>query len=116
MYRQGDVLLEKLNSLPERDRTSETLLVRGEGRNHGHFIKGNAVEILNAESNELTSGGGLVTQYLNIAEEASLEHLLIDSGEWTQEHNPILIPPGKYRVIKQREYNPYSKAIRAVRD
>jgi hypothetical protein len=116
MYRQGDVLLEKLNAIPERSRTDETLLVRGEGRNHGHFIKGEAVEILNAEDNELTGGGGLVTQYLDLKTEAALEHLLIDSGEWTQEHAPIIIPPGKYRVIKQREYNPYSKAIRAVKD
>jgi len=116
MYRQGDVLLEKLNSLPERSNTNQTLLVRGEGRNHGHFIKGEAVEILNAEESELTDGGGLITQYLNVMEEAALEHLLIDSGEWTQEHAPITIPPGKYRVIKQREYNPYSKAIRAVKD
>ncbi|MCZ4410154.1 hypothetical protein O3Q51_15125 [Cryomorphaceae bacterium 1068] len=116
MYRQGDVLLEKLNSIPERSTTNETLLVRGEGRNHGHFIKGEAVEILVADENELTDGGGLVTQYLNVESEAALEHLLIDSREWTQEHAPIVIPPGKYRVIKQREYNPYSKAIRAVRD
>jgi hypothetical protein len=116
MYRQGDVLLEKLNSLPPRDMTKETLLVRGEGRNHGHFIKGDAVDILNAEENEITSGGGLVTQYIDVKEEAVLEHLLIDSGKWTQEHDPIAIPPGKYRVIKQREFNPYSKAIRAVRD
>jgi len=116
MYRQGDVLLEKLNVLPDRNATNESLLVRGEGRNHGHFIKGDAVDILKAEDSETTSGGGLVTQYIDVREEAVLEHLLIDSGEWTQEHNPIAIPPGKYRVIKQREFNPYSKAIRAVRD
>ncbi|MFT6174621.1 MAG: hypothetical protein ACJAQ4_001054 [Cryomorphaceae bacterium] len=116
MYRQGDVLLEKLNAIPERTRTDDTLLVRGEGLNHGHFIKGEAVEILNAEENELTGGGGLVTQYLDLKTEATLEHLLIDSGEWTQEHAPIIIPPGKYRVIKQREFNPYSRAIRAVKD
>jgi len=116
MYRQGDVLLERLSSLPTRIGTNERLLVRGEGRNHGHFIKGEGVEILQAKADELTAGGGLVTQYLNIESEVALEHLLIDSGEWTQEHAPIMIPPGKYRVIKQREFNPYSKAIRAVRD
>lgn len=116
MYRQGDVLLEKLSFLPERSSTDETLLVRGEGRNHGHFINGEAVKILVAQENELSDGGGLVTHYLNVESEAALEHLLIDSGEWTHEHAPIVIPPGKYRVIKQREYNPYSKAIRAVRD
>ncbi len=54
MYRQGDVLLEKLSSIPNRSTTNESLLVRGEGRNHGHFIKGDDVEILIAEENELT--------------------------------------------------------------
>jgi len=116
MYRQGDVLLEKITELPERTKTKEALLVRGEGRDHGHFILGAEIEILKAEDNELTNGGGLVTQYIHVKEEAALKHLNIDSREWTQEHAPILIPPGKYRVIKQREYNPYSKAIRAVKD
>lgn len=116
MYRQGDVLIEKMTKLPERLLTKENLLVKGEGRNHGHFIKGENVEILKAEDGELAPGGGLITQYLLVEKEAALEHLLIDSGKWTNEHAPILIPPGKYRVIKQREFNPYSKAIRAVRD
>lgn len=116
MYRQGDVLLEKFATIPERSRTNEPLLVRGEGRNHGHFIKGEELEILNGEENELTEGGGLVTHYLDLKAKGVLEHLLIDSGEWTNEHLAIVIPPGKYRVIKQREYNPYSKAIRAVKD
>ncbi|MEM9050691.1 MAG: hypothetical protein AAGC47_01460 [Bacteroidota bacterium] len=116
MYRQGDVLLERVDSLPSRKETTESLLVRGEGRNHGHFIKGDSIQILAAEEKELTEGGGIITQYLDLESEAELEHLLIDSGQWTQEHAPIIIPPGKYRVIKQREFNPYSKAIRAVRD
>jgi len=116
MYRQGDVLLERLENLPDRQQTSESLLVRGEGRNHGHFIKGESIQILKAHSDELTEGGGIITQYLNVETEAQLEHLLIDSGVWTREHQPIKVPPGKYRVIKQREFNPYLNAIRAVKD
>jgi hypothetical protein len=116
MYRQGDVLVEAMERLPERLTTEDRLLVRGEGRNHGHFIRGERVEIFVAEDGEIAPGGGLVTQYLHLENGATLEHLLIDSGKWTAEHSPILIPPGRYRVIKQREFNPYSKAIRAVRD
>ncbi len=116
MYRQGDVLIEKIPEIPSSERTTEELLVRGEGRNHGHFIKGNSLKIWTAASDETTEGGGLITQYLELEEPAELKHLLIDSGQWTSEHEPIVIPPGKYRVIKQREYNPYAKAIRAVRD
>jgi len=116
MYRQGDVLLERVSDIPERQKTRESLLVRGEGRNHGHFISGTSLDISEAEEGELTEGGGIITQYLEVREEAELKHLLIDSQIWTQEHAPILIPPGKYRVIKQREFNPYARAIRAVRD
>lgn len=116
MYRQGDVLIEEISDIPERTVINETLLVRGEGRNHGHFIIGSELTIMEARSGELTEGGGIITQYLDLKKKAELRHLLIDSGAWTNEHDPILIPPGKYRVIKQREYNPYSKAIRAVRD
>lgn len=116
MYRQGDVLIEKVKELPPREEIKETLLVRGEGRNHGHFIEGDDIVISKALDDELSEGGGIITHYLYVKSKADLEHLLIDSGKWTQEHNPITIPPGKYRVIKQREYNPYSKAIRAVRD
>ena len=116
MYRQGDVLIEEVKEVPPREEVKDTLLVRGEGRNHGHFIAGKNLIISKALENELSEGGGIITHYLDVQSEADLEHLLIDSGTWTHEHNPITIPPGKYRVIKQREYNPYSKAIRAVRD
>jgi hypothetical protein len=116
MYRQGDVLIEAIDVIPARETVREELLVRGEGRNHGHFIFGSDVVISKAFEGELTEGGGIVTQYLDLKEEGELRHLLIDSGEWSNEHDTIRIPPGKYRVIKQREYNPYAKAIRAVRD
>ncbi|MCA1764118.1 MAG: hypothetical protein ABR574_06185 [Cryomorphaceae bacterium] len=116
MYRQGDVLLEKIDEIPKRKTTKETLLVRGEGRNHGHFISGDELDIFEGEMEETTSSGGLVTHYLNVQAEAVLEHKLIASHAWTGEHAPILLPPGRYRVIKQREYNPFSRAIRAVKD
>jgi hypothetical protein len=113
MYRQGDVLVELVERIPCESIIGETLLVRGEGRNHGHFIKGSDLDIIEADENESDS---FVTHYLDVRSEALLEHLLIDSATWTGEHAPIAIPPGKYRVIKQREYDPYARAIRAVRD
>lgn len=116
MYRQGDVLLEKIDELPERERTVEALLVRGEGRNHGHFISGELLDVYRATPDETTETGGLVTHYLDVQSEGILEHKLIDSNAWTGEHAPIILPPGRYRVIKQREYNPFSRAIRAVKD
>lgn len=116
MYRQGDVLIEAVERIPYAAYTNERLLVRGEGRNHGHFITGENVQVLKAADDELSEGGGIVTHYLDIADTCELEHLLIDSSIWTKEHHPIAIPPGKYRVIRQREFNPYARAIRAVKD
>ncbi|MCA1750605.1 MAG: hypothetical protein ABR572_04865 [Cryomorphaceae bacterium] len=116
MYRQGDVLIERIANLPQAPLTTERLLVRGEGRNHGHFMTGEAVEITKADDDTFTEGGGIVTHYLNVHESCTLEHLLIDSTEWTGEHAAIEIPPGTYRVIRQREFDPYAKAIRAVKD
>lgn len=115
MFRQGDVLVERVNEIPSREITSETLLIRGEGRNHGHFINGD-VKIYLASAQELSAKGSIVTHYLDIKSRSSLDHLLIDSRHFTTEHESIELPPGKYRVIRQREYNPYTRAIRMIRD
>ncbi len=109
-------MLEKVEDLPLRKSTDERLLVRGEGRNHGHFISGDELEIYLADADETTENGGLVTHYLDVITEGVLEHKLIDSKSWTREHAPIVLPPGRYRVIRQREFNPFLRAIRAVKD
>lgn len=116
MYRQGDVLIEKVGEIPRRERTTETLLIRGEGRNHGHFIRGEKVEIFISSDQEKEVKGSIITHYLDVKSEATLDHLLIDSGRFTSEHETIKIPPGRYKVIRQREYNPYTRAIRMIRD
>jgi hypothetical protein len=116
MYRQGDVLIERVVDIPSRKSITERLLIRGEGRNHGHFIDGEDLLILEALEGELAEGGGLITHYLEVRSEGELQHLYIDSQQWTNEHDAIKIPPGKYRVIRQREFNPYARAIRAVKD
>lgn len=109
-------MIERTCKVNQSDPTEERLLVRGEGRNHGHFITGEGVAVTAAAHGELTEGGGIVTHYLQVSAPCTLEHRLIDAGAWTGEHAPITIPPGTYRVIRQREYNPYAKAIRAVKD
>ncbi len=109
-------MVEEVNEIPERKLTTETLLIRGEGRNHGHFIRGKNLDIYVSSEEERAPLGSIVTHYLDIQSEATLDHLLIDSGKFTSEHETIKIPPGRYRVIRQREYNPYTRAIRMIRD
>jgi len=116
MFRQGDVLIEQVKEIPKREKTLETLLIRGEGRNHGHFIRGSQVDIFISSEEEKAPKGSIITHYLDIKSEATLDHLLIDSGKYTSEHSTITLPPGRYKVIRQREYNPYTRAIRMIRD
>lgn len=107
-FRQGDVLIEAIDHTPtgrKLNKKDKFLLVRGEGRNHGHFIEGD-VDVMECTDHEFE---------LSVKEKAHLKHLLIDSGI-KAEHNTISIPPGNYRVIQQREYNPYEKEIQKVQD
>jgi len=105
-YRQGDVLIEEIITEITTKKSKETLLVRGEGRNHGHFIRG--AEVYEGDDN--------AEWFVDVKSEAFLEHLLIDTGISAKEHNTITVPKGRYRVIRQVEYNPYEKAIQKVQD
>lgn len=109
MYRQGDVLLVRVSELPEGKKSSE-IIAQGEFSNHSHIITGDA-EVIESEGGDL---------YVN-ATNASIEHLLETAWkegrkEWTKEHEAIQIDPGFYKVVLQRQYNPYEKAIQRVRD
>lgn len=93
LYRQGDVLLIRVDAPPagarKRDRRGERIvLALGEATGHAH-----AVEDLHVEAYE--RDGQL---YLRIPNEpALLRH---------EEHAPIELPPGSYEVRRQREYAP----------
>lgn len=99
MYRQGDVLLRKINSLPkgERKKRQNGWLLEGEMTGHIHRI----AELEQAEVMEI--GNGLFVSVSDAG--VSLVH---------QEHHTIQLPPGNYEVTRQREYSP--EAIRNVQD
>lgn len=98
MWRHGDVLIQSVNALPrEAKRRHTTILVHGELTGHSHRLEDPA-------SGELWDGGG--TLFLRVtAPAARVVH---------QEHAPISLGPGVYRVWQQREYSP--EAIRRVVD
>jgi hypothetical protein len=112
-WRQGDVLIERIEEF-ESDKvpTQDRLLVRGEGRYHGHFIEGD-VEIYSLSSFDVNQN---TSHYLEIREEAVLQHLHTETKKPTGEHGDLKLKPGKYRVVRQREYNPYLKTISILRD
>jgi hypothetical protein len=95
IYRQGDVLLELLPSLPPSARPVTTngllILAHGEATGHHHSIRSSTARLYREEESDGVS-------YVEIAEAlALLEH---------QEHAAIPLPRGCYRVIRQREYTP----------
>lgn len=105
MYRQGDVLLvSTVHTLTRgavrvpRDR-GRFVLARGEVTGHAHAIHSALAELFEERN------GRLFLRVLAGVEQVRLSH---------EEHNAIVLAPGLYEVIRQREYSP--GAIRFVRD
>jgi hypothetical protein len=102
LYRQGDVLLIKVNSIPNNLKEAEPesgryILARGEATGHHHSVEtGPALMFVCPEESIL---------YLDVVRPVELVH---------QEHAAILIEPGQYQVVRQREYMP--SEVRYVAD
>jgi len=97
-YRQGDVLMIEVNSIPENVKPIKSrTLALGEVTGHHHTFDNGATCF--ADDEEASLG-----QYFE-SSGATITH---------QEHNPISVPSGKYRSIIQSEYSP--EAIRNVAD
>ena len=98
MWRHGDVLIAAVDAIPRQAKQRPgTVLARGEITGHSHRIE-------DPETVELWDCYG--TLYLKVvADAARVVH---------QEHSPITLPRGTYKVWQQREYTP--QAIRTVGD
>lgn len=89
-YRQGDVLLAKIDKLPSDAQTHDPgariILAHGETTGHAHAI--NSLDAILYSSDD--------------------QRYLVVTGHNTQlvheEHAPIKLPVGIYRVVQQREY------------
>ena len=90
MYRQGDVLLIPVSRIPDGCHKEEVdgfrvVLAFGEVTGHAHAIDAALAETFKV-ANE---------RYLIAKDGAVLRH---------EEHSPITLPPGAYKVQLQREY------------
>lgn len=95
MLRQGDVLLQGWPELPEGlSLCTSKVLARGEATGHTHQL---------LEGSVWTDAQG--TLYLEVPQATQVVH---------PEHRPLVLAPGYYLVIRQREYTP--AAIRRVSD
>lgn len=108
-FRQGDVLVERVASMPDTKMTEiktdgGVILAYGETTGHKHCIYPEA-GVLPAK---LWDAGA--ERFLQVMEKTSIQH---------EEHGPIHLEPGIYRVSKfgestQREYSPAE--IRGIAD
>jgi hypothetical protein len=96
MFRQGDVLTVPVSTIPEQLDPVEreggrVILARGERTGHAHAIK--------AEGAALFRDPKLMAVFLTVSADGpvALNH---------DEHDTITLPPGRYQIVRQREYTP----------
>jgi hypothetical protein len=90
MWRHGDVLIAAVEQIPQgAQRRPQLVLARGEVTGHAHRIADPQAAVL------WETDGQLFLEV--VAESAMVTH---------EEHAPITLPRGIYRVWTQREYTP----------
>jgi hypothetical protein len=97
LVRHGDVLVQRVDSIPaSAQRRPGQVLVRGEATGHSHRVG--------------EAGAGVVYETVD---EMFLQITAAIGTLVHEEHGPIELPRGNYRVWTQREYTP-QRIIRVV--
>lgn len=103
-YRQGDVLITEVKHIPAglkpipREQ-GRVVLAHGEVTGHAHVIDSDHALFLGADLEDMAD------RFLRVEQECQVVH---------DEHDTIVLPPGDYRIVRQREYSP--QEIRRVTD
>ncbi len=96
IFRQGDVLIRKVDAIPEaakqleRDELGRVVLAYGEVTGHAHAFHSPKVVMFRDDG----SGGRRFIDVQGL-DAQMLQH---------EEHTAVTVPPGQYEVIQQREY------------
>ena len=107
MYRQGDVLLIKVDTVPQNAKPAKggpVVLAYGELTGHAHEIKAKHAKLFERAGD----------RFLRLEKAAVLDHTQHGIVVKHPDHNPITLPSGVYRVVRQAEYSP--EEIRNVAD
>lgn len=96
-FRQGDVLIERVKNVPANliRQKGPPILAHGEVTGHAHAIEDLDVKVWVPEG-----AGENVDATLKFAEITKPTRVV------HQEHAPIDLEPGIYKVVRQREYSP----------
>lgn len=98
----GDVIVTRTdlpNDFDSMPIVKDACLAYGEITGHVHKLVSGDFELREDPKTK--------TRHLKVVTESFLKH---------QEHAPIVIPPGTYRIGIQREYDPFEKLVRRVAD
>ena len=102
LIQQGDVLVFSdsipSNAVPVKARHGRFILAEGEATGHAHTI---------AESPGVSMFRLDNSLFLSTESEVIVRH---------EEHKPVTIPPGTFRIDQVKEIDPYTEEIRTVRD
>lgn len=99
-YRQGDVLIVRVNKLPNNihaQTKNKGILAFGEVTGHSHRVTGATTFV--------TDKNGEAAEFIRVSRKATVKH---------EEHSPVSLPKGDYKVIIQTEFSP--EGIRNVAD
>lgn len=107
MFRQGDVLIEEVSRLPNEKKLEEVpreggrvILAHGEVTGHAHALTDPSVVLMSLKVPVQARVGGTNNEteerYLKVGKVSTLRH---------EEHGPIDLPPGNYKVTIQRQWD-----------
>ena len=111
LYAQGDLLIERVADIDERAPSSpnaegcSVVLAEGERTGHSHVLHGNIV---------FFRDDGLA---IDVPKSLYVGHARVVDGTARishEEHGPVTLPRGTYRIRRQREFDP--KDARLVAD
>lgn len=98
VYRQGDILFFEVKDLPEGLKVRENkIIAEGEATGHKHRLEETSDGLLFEDENgNLFLRSNVITTIIH------------------EEHKPIALPKGNYKILRQKEYSP--EGWREVRD
>ena len=124
-YRHGDILLIKIDKLPEniRFKTKKSkLILKGEVTGHAHRLEGDTkiLEVAERIANDpygVWDGQRLVANTIRVEPKSQVIGYAVVKGPTElihEEHDAITLPVGTYEIRRQREYD--TVYIRFVED
>lgn len=93
-YRHGDLLIQSIEEIPSGlQEKKDLVLLEGETTGHMHTLN-KGIVYLPVEAPSLNND--FLAGFIELKEDATLTH---------QEHEAIVLAPGKYKFYQQREYD-----------